>query len=112
MSKNRATGLKYEGLFSSVQLWQAAEGWVSNSQNQIELRWRGPDDRLIKMETIPFEHMDNEALQEFFRSYVELVETKEWLEAKSEAYMKKITAERNELTRKLKICQRKFGGAA
>mgnify|MGYP006887199290 CR=1 FL=1 len=90
--------------YGKVYLWQS-EFPGSEALSQIELKWRNPEGRLIKVDSDSFERLPLNELKAKFEEAVRFIESPEWAEEQKKRYIEKLELEIAERKRKIQLAK-------
>ncbi|WP_307984072.1 hypothetical protein [uncultured Lactococcus sp.] len=91
-------------VYGRVQIWQS-EFPDSEAWSQIELKWRNPEGRLIKVDSDSFERLPLNELEAKFGRAVKLIESPKWAEEQKKRYIEKLELEIAERKRKIQLAK-------
>lgn len=89
-------------VYGRVHLWQS-ENPESEAWSNLELKWRNPEGRLIKVDSDSFERLPLNELKAKFKEAVRLVESSKWAEEQKKLYIEKLELEIAERKRKIQL---------
>uniref|UniRef100_UPI00359C33CB hypothetical protein n=1 Tax=Lactococcus garvieae TaxID=1363 RepID=UPI00359C33CB len=91
-------------VYGRVHIWQS-ENPESEEYSHLEIKWRNPEGRLIKIDSDSFERLPLNELKAKFEETVELIETPEWAEEQKKLYIEKLELEIAERKRKIQLAK-------
>lgn len=91
-------------VYGRVYLWQS-EFPESEAWSNLELKWRNPEGRLIKVDSDSFKRLPLNELKAKFEEAVRLIESPEWAEEQKKRYIEKLELEIAERKRKIQIAK-------
>lgn len=89
-------------VYGRVHLWQS-ENPKSEAWSNLELKWRNPEGRLIKIDSDSFKRLPLNELKAKFDRAVELIKSPEWAEEQKKLYIEKLELEIAERKRKIQL---------
>lgn len=96
--------LKENTLYGYVHVWQD-ETPSGTAWSKLEIKWRNPEGRLLKVHSETFKRLPLDELEAKFEEAVRLVESPEWAEEQKKLYIEKLEYEIAERQRKIQLAK-------
>lgn len=98
----RFTNLEEKTIFGRVSIWQNNDP-KSENWSKLEIQWRNPEGRLIKVFRNSFKPVSREELQKIFNEALALANNPEWEKEQNQNYIAKLEAEIAERQQRIQL---------
>lgn len=91
-------------VYGRVYVWQddTPDG---TAWSKLEIKWRNPEGRLIKVDSDCFERLPHDQLEAMFDEAVRMIESPEWLDEQEKAYIERLELEIADRQRKIQLAK-------